>query len=448
MAGSDQRLEALEDELKLLKGEVKRTLVDLRAFVMREDSPLNEPHDRRSARKSNDGEEPAGGGGYSRPNGDSRSVQESSGGVVHEQQAAAPAAPTPPLGQALPPGQPIIIGMGYPPPTQQLPPQPPPIQPPPAPVPTQETQVQSDSYQSNRVQADQPYRPEVDGHREGQRDRQPSPEAGRKTEEDYREPREQPAAQETWRDVEEHLRQDREDHPEREPRPGLEESRRKRRGENGNREYRPDAGEYDRRHERPRSRDDQTGRRRPQDLEDTSGGDPVERRRYDPMREIPKMYERNNGHRWEEYERGGNDYQTEFEDLEEHDRARPYPRDPGPSRSAATSPDHLDVNLISNLVRWAANAKTRIGPERLMDFLELYLRSGNHSREMKETIVYICSMVEESTYEADPSEEWVELFHQLHGILAGGMAITHKPRMRSGDGERGSRLDGFFNRGV
>ena len=42
MAGSDQRLEVLEDELKLLKGEVKRTLVDLRAFVMAEDSPLNE----------------------------------------------------------------------------------------------------------------------------------------------------------------------------------------------------------------------------------------------------------------------------------------------------------------------------------------------------------------------------------------------------------------------
>ena len=42
MAESDKRLEVLEDELKLLKGEVKRTLVDLRAIVMKEDSPLNE----------------------------------------------------------------------------------------------------------------------------------------------------------------------------------------------------------------------------------------------------------------------------------------------------------------------------------------------------------------------------------------------------------------------
>ena len=38
----DKRVGALEDELKLLKGEVKRTLVDLRAFIMREDSPLSE----------------------------------------------------------------------------------------------------------------------------------------------------------------------------------------------------------------------------------------------------------------------------------------------------------------------------------------------------------------------------------------------------------------------
>ncbi|HEU0021984.1 MAG TPA: hypothetical protein VFR55_09990 [Dehalococcoidia bacterium] len=42
MAESDTRLETLEDEVKVLKGEVKRTLVDLRALLMREDSPLNE----------------------------------------------------------------------------------------------------------------------------------------------------------------------------------------------------------------------------------------------------------------------------------------------------------------------------------------------------------------------------------------------------------------------
>ena len=42
MAAEDQKLEAIEEEIKVLKGEVRRTLVDLRALVMREDSPLNE----------------------------------------------------------------------------------------------------------------------------------------------------------------------------------------------------------------------------------------------------------------------------------------------------------------------------------------------------------------------------------------------------------------------
>ena len=42
MAETETRLETLEDEVKVLKGEVKRTLVDLRALLMREDSPLGE----------------------------------------------------------------------------------------------------------------------------------------------------------------------------------------------------------------------------------------------------------------------------------------------------------------------------------------------------------------------------------------------------------------------
>ena len=40
MADGDQRIEVLEDEMKVLKGEVSRTLVDLRALLMRDDSPL------------------------------------------------------------------------------------------------------------------------------------------------------------------------------------------------------------------------------------------------------------------------------------------------------------------------------------------------------------------------------------------------------------------------
>ena len=42
MADSDSRLGTVEDELKILKEEVRRTLVDLRALLMRADSPMNE----------------------------------------------------------------------------------------------------------------------------------------------------------------------------------------------------------------------------------------------------------------------------------------------------------------------------------------------------------------------------------------------------------------------
>ena len=45
MDDSDQRIGVLEEELKLLKGEVRRTLVDLRAFIMREESPLQDRTD-------------------------------------------------------------------------------------------------------------------------------------------------------------------------------------------------------------------------------------------------------------------------------------------------------------------------------------------------------------------------------------------------------------------
>ena len=174
MAGSDQRLEALEDELKLLKGEVKRTLVDLRAFVMREDSPLNEPQQRRPAREAPDREEPAEGGA----------------------QAPTPAMPAPP-------SQPIIMGMPYTQPIQQpqapvqqpvapapvqQPAAPAPIQQPPAPAPAQETQVNSDNYQSKD---EQPQRPDLDGHMKPQRDTDPEMEVRMEVEEQGRPSREE-----------------------------------------------------------------------------------------------------------------------------------------------------------------------------------------------------------------------------------------------------------------
>ena len=48
MADSEIRIKTLEDEVKVLKGQVKRTLVDLRALLMQVNSPDSNPTGRRN----------------------------------------------------------------------------------------------------------------------------------------------------------------------------------------------------------------------------------------------------------------------------------------------------------------------------------------------------------------------------------------------------------------
>ena len=155
------------------------------------------------------------------------------------------------------------------------------------------------------------------------------------------------------------------------------------------------------------------------------------------MKETHRAYERSNGHR------------MEFEEFEEDDWGPLYREDVSPSKDTHVNPDSLDVNLVANLVRWAFQAKRRMGQESLMEIVELYLRSGHHSRDLREMIGYICDMVEEDpeAYEADPAQECVDLIHQLHGILAGGVSITYL-RVKWSDGDRAYRPDRMFSRGA
>ena len=113
-------------------------------------------------------------------------------------------------------------------------------------------------------------------------------------------------------------------------------------------------------------------------------------------------------------------------------------------------PDSLDVNLISNLVRWSFHAKRRLGQEGLMEMVELYLRAGHHSRDLHEIIADICSMADEDTsiFEPDPAQDCVDLIHQLHGILAGGIPISHRLRMRFAELEKTDRVERLFARGA
>ncbi len=141
----DQKLEVLEEEIKVLKGEVRRTLVDLRALVMRADSPLNDSSIGRRAAMAEPAPEEA---------------------VPATRKEPAETVPPPPVAQPIPeavenpapgpgpgpgfaaPGPPAVMPPGTPPgmpmqappmwpaaPVYQPPPPPPPPAPPPSPAP-------------------------------------------------------------------------------------------------------------------------------------------------------------------------------------------------------------------------------------------------------------------------------------------------------------------------
>ena len=139
----------------------------------------------------------------------------------------------------------------------------------------------------------------------------------------------------------------------------------------------------------------------------------------------------------------------EAEDMQEEGPpvANGLPR-AGPISQANLGTGSLDVNLVSNLMRWACQAKKRLGHESLLDFLELYMRSGLQSKDLSETIVYVCTMVEhDQACESDPVFEWVDLIHQLHGILAGAVPITYESKARVGEGNGSGKPEGLFGRG-
>jgi hypothetical protein len=102
MADSDNRLDTVEDELKVLKGEVRRTLVDLRALLMRADSPMNEASiGRRDALPDRD------------PRDEPQPAKTEMSQVIQQEAAPAPVAAPPAPAPA--PAPPAAAGPGQPP---------------------------------------------------------------------------------------------------------------------------------------------------------------------------------------------------------------------------------------------------------------------------------------------------------------------------------------------
>jgi len=68
-----------------------------------------------------------------------------------------------------------------------------------------------------------------------------------------------------------------------------------------------------------------------------------------------------------------------------------------PAACANTTPQ---VNMLANLIRWAAEARREIGMAQLPVFLDVYATSGHLTEEMKESILHLA----EVAVEIDPNE--------------------------------------------
>jgi len=96
------------------------------------------------------------------------------------------------------------------------------------------------------------------------------------------------------------------------------------------------------------------------------------------------------------------------------------------------------VNLLSNLIRWVANAKKEVGAEQLTTFLEVYGISGHLSPELKEIILHLVEITEPGSADASAADIWSRLILELHGILTGGDAPLHIVKPLWADDEGGA----------
>lgn len=140
----------------------------------------------------------------------------------------------------------------------------------------------------------------------------------------------------------------------------------------------------------------------------------VSNRHWDSVRE----------EREEEYRSGGishvyDEYQQLFQDDGDTDGVE------GDLGTAAP----IDVNLLTSLVRWTTVAKGRVDEARLKGILELYLRSGRSSPQLRELLTSISNMVDQVSPEtSQTAQECMDLLSHLHGILTGGLQIAQVPQ--------------------
>lgn len=90
----------------------------------------------------------------------------------------------------------------------------------------------------------------------------------------------------------------------------------------------------------------------------------------------------------------------------------------------------LSVNLLSNLVHWVSRAKQRVGEEKLLPLVDLFLATGVPAMGLRDLVAHISAMVgtqgvDETQEQPKPSaQDWIDLMLQLHGIVMGSDIVS------------------------
>ena len=424
MADVDTRIETIEDEINVLKGEIRRTLVDLRALLMREDSPLNEGALGRTVLPEipEVPAEPA----ITRKEVSELLRQESAEAsrlAAPDTQPQSPSTGSNP-GQQVPPGAgmmgplPAFAGM----PVVQGPmwgagamPGPPPA-PAPGPLPPDPAMAERE-----RRLVEQERRMEEQERRLLDQERKIASAARR---EDVRE-----------RDVEV-ARVVAEQVPS-SPAPVTSHDAVESRPAKKERNIALEEGEasYDRWEERNEAEVEAVvTRRRPNPgpgvwVADTEQEDRYRERDEDPLAGPPEdAYRGNNSEVDEEPSRSLTDngrssrvYAEYLDLLSDTERL-----DTADEENTAELP--LDINLLSSLTRWTSLTRSRVGEQQLSNILNLYSESGHLSARLRELLEQVSGVVDGVGPEMDQDAQGcVDLIFHLHGILAGGLNISQIP---------------------
>ena len=479
MPEGDQKIETIEEEIKVLKGEVRRTLVDLRALLMREDSPLNEATFGRRAALEDlaQGE-------------DIQPVRRESSEMVRQETVAAPAATPPPVPPApqqqnAPNPGPAVM---YPPqigvPAAGMPMMQPAYAPPPPPVvmPAPQSPDPGMAQQQLRM-ADQERRLAEQERRLAEQDRKMA-EAGRAEPpgtrgagghvEEVSDSPHRPAQSATKpdnQDLPEQARMNREEEARGQPEKADEDDTENSRREENSSGAGPIPSQP--------SENFFGGVPGPQP-EGLSGNGPDHNQQGTPVyNEDPDYHQPDPepsgdapdaGHRRQTAPTGAQNYEPEG-DFHQEEGSLPRPRhsrptgangrngppsarypDEGLQRPGAQETEHrgspvfdeyfdllaeveeanpkgpefdlppLDLNLVASLVRWASIAKQRVGQQRLGDILDLYFQSGHSSLGLQALLNQVVGMADEAQTESEStSQVCVDLIAHLHGILTGGL---------------------------